>query len=624
MFRWALGLAATVLTTTVAMTTVADEPASANEPSASVRVDVGPPEPFPKRLFGFNTNLLTATAFQSVTYDSDPVQQAVRDLRPTMLRFPGGTIANNYRWEKDSFSSPENDKTQWAAEQLRLFRKIGRPYGMPNFAKLCSEREAEPIWVLNVYEETPESVVKLLRRFDELDLDVRRIELGNEPYWDGRSLMNVWRYMQYARPLAKEIAMDRPDIQIGICFGDVSEDKAYRDNWNAKLLGQSAEDRRWYDAIVYHEYFGGQGIAVETGQPLTADVMTRPEAMFRGPADRIQSVAPEKTVWFTEWNAGQDALDQWRGTVAERIFLASSFAALIEQRDVINLACFHEIYGAKFGAFFVDKSDGMTKTSTWPLFEMLGAVVRSSETLRPLSLDDPNHDVVGFAGDGSNGMRLFVTNRSANVVDLKLSDPMAKTFVRRHTLSGPLRSSVADQTTIPPAVESEAQLFRLPPFSINLLTSGTPIDFGSSRPVAVRVLPRRPHLTLWFPPYAKNQPRIDPSGRYEIDLDAIRDKPMAMIKMDVRSLDLHPGHRYRFTFAMQNTGRGGVVMKLPADVEPQFQPTTATYQRHEFTFDYDPSRNDNEIQFFFSGDSLVKGGKLTLKDFDLSELPSHR
>lgn len=87
-------------------------------------------------LFTFNTNLLTATAFQGLGYDSPPIKQAVRALRPRGLRFPGGTIANNYLWKEDPFSEPTNDKTKWAPEQLRLFRKIGRPYDLQAFT-LC-------------------------------------------------------------------------------------------------------------------------------------------------------------------------------------------------------------------------------------------------------------------------------------------------------------------------------------------------------------------------------------------------------------------------------------------------------------------------------------------------------
>ena len=129
---------------------------------------LGPAEPLPAGLHGFNSNILTATAFRGMTYGDPRVAAAVAAFRPRVLRFPGGTIANNYLWREDSFSEPADDKTGWAGEQLRLFRKIGRPYDLPGFAALCRRFEVEPVWVLNVYEETPESVPDLCRRWDEL------------------------------------------------------------------------------------------------------------------------------------------------------------------------------------------------------------------------------------------------------------------------------------------------------------------------------------------------------------------------------------------------------------------------------------------------------------------------
>lgn len=125
-------------------------------------------------------------------------------------------------------------------QQLELFRKIGRRYDMAGFARLCRDFSCTPIYVLNVYEEPPQSVVKLLDRFKEIGLEVKVIELGNEPYWDPRSLMNVWKYMEFCRPLAEAIRKHRPDIQIGACFEPVRKsDTSYAEKWNVPLAKQN-------------------------------------------------------------------------------------------------------------------------------------------------------------------------------------------------------------------------------------------------------------------------------------------------------------------------------------------------------------------------------------------------
>ena len=192
---------------------------------------------------------------------------------------------------------------------------------------------------MNVYEETPQSVRELLEQFDKLDLLVRKIEMGNEAYWDGRSLMNADQYIEFCRPLAQAIRAHRPDIQIGACFGPVDRGN-YRENWNSKI---AAED--WFDAIVYHEYYGGQGFTLEKGDALSADMLLHPERLFDEPAKVFSGMLPDVPIWFTEWNIGNEALKQWKNTGAELLFIAAATNTLLRHHNTIPVSCFHQIHG---------------------------------------------------------------------------------------------------------------------------------------------------------------------------------------------------------------------------------------------------------------------------------------
>ena len=250
-----------------------------------VTVTLGPAEALPGRLYAFNTNLLTETAFRGWSYDGPQLGDAVRALKPRGLRFPGGTIANNYLWREDSFSEPTGDRTKWAGEQLRLFRKIGRPYDLPGFAKVCARHELEPVWVLNVYEETPESVAALMKHLGELGLNVRAVEFGNEPYWDGRSFLNVWKYMEFCRPLAAALRKHDPAVKIGACFGPVGEGGFdYGTKWNAPLAKET-----WFDAAVHHDYYGGQGFVLEQGDAVPVEALLKPEAWVDRGIDSLRN-----------------------------------------------------------------------------------------------------------------------------------------------------------------------------------------------------------------------------------------------------------------------------------------------------------------------------------------------
>ena len=142
----------------------------------SLKLALSPARPLPKHLYSFNCNLLTATALEGISFSSLEFEWAIQDLRPQGLRFPGGTTANNYRWQEDTFSEQKNDLTGWAAGQIKLFRKIGRPYDLPGYVGVCRQFDLAPIWVLNIYEETPESVTSLFTHLDGLGLDLKAIE----------------------------------------------------------------------------------------------------------------------------------------------------------------------------------------------------------------------------------------------------------------------------------------------------------------------------------------------------------------------------------------------------------------------------------------------------------------
>ena len=176
----------------------------------------GPAEPLPALLHTFNVHFLMETAFDGINYGGPQLEKALRATKPHGLRFLGGTLANNYQWKADNFSDPAaNDLTGWAGEQLRLFRNSGAAYGLPGFARICQREGLEPIWVLNVYEETPESVVAMMRHLDSLSLKVRHIEMANEPYWDQRTANNVRAYIEYCRPLALALKKHDPALRIG-------------------------------------------------------------------------------------------------------------------------------------------------------------------------------------------------------------------------------------------------------------------------------------------------------------------------------------------------------------------------------------------------------------------------
>ena len=597
-------------------------PARAPSAERTATVALGPPEPLPGALYTFNSNILTATAFRGMTYDGPRFEAAVRALRPRGLRFPGGSIANNYLWREDSFSEPKDDKTGWAGEQLRLFRKLGKRYDLPGFARICKRYDLEPIWVLNVYEETPGGLAALFDRLDELNLKVTRIEFGNEPYWDGRSLMNVWDYLGYCRPLAAAVKKARPAVRIGACFGPVRAGGAYPEKWNAPLGREG-----WFDAAVYHEYYGGQGFALEKGEGLPVAALLRPAALVDEAVEALADAAPGKPVWFTEWNVGAEGLKRWKNTGAELLFLAAVFDRLIARRDAIELACFHNIYEQRFGTFDVGEDGSVTRNASWEFFRLLGIAWADAAELRPLSFPDETGDeLFGFAtasasetGAGAD-VRLFLVNRGpeGRVVALPADLPADRARLTiRCEPERPLPTSTPLAERSPAAGGTVA----LPEYSITVVASPRALE---AEPAAVaggvNLFPRRPDLDLWAEPYLARQPRFDTRGVYEIDAAGLKNKPIAVLTMRLAGLELKAGAEYAVTFEARADPAGGAVVKPPVapvadNGEGTFLRLGPAFAPHRVTFAHDPAANGGNVTFVFPKETLSQAGRIAFRNF---------
>lgn len=578
---------------------------------AVVDVEFGEPEPLRKELHAFNSNLLMATALQGINYSSPEFRKGLEDLRPGGLRFPGGTTANNYLWREDSFATQADDKTKWAAQQLELFRKIGRPYDLAGYAKVCQEFGLSSIYVLNVYHETPESVVQMLDHFEEIGLELNAIEMGNEPYWDPRSLMNVWKYMEYCRPLAEAIRKHRPEIKIGACFGPVREGTTYAEKWNAPLAKQS-----WYDAIVYHEYYGGQGFAMEAGVELPMEALLRPEALIDEPVEHFAELLPDLPIWFTEWNIGQKGLGQWKNTGAELLFLGASLARLMEHRQAFEWSCFHQIFEAKFGTFFHDKEAGIQTLPSYEFFRLLGGLWDEAESFLPVQFGS-EEDVLGFATERNGEIRLFVVNRGSKPTVLSLPEALAKNTGL--TLAVEPEQKLPISSTLASSLPVDGGSVTVGPYSISLIAAKSTIDDAtrSDRTESGNLFPPRPHLTLWYPPYARNQPRVSPDGSYEVDLEKLADKKTVVIKMNLAGIRPQIGDRLAVSFERKASVGIGFVAKTPnrEKGDGTWVQLLPKWEKTRLEFVYDPEVNQGEISFFLAESALAKGGILTLRNF---------
>lgn len=583
-----------------------------------VEIKPGDPEPIREELYSFNSNLLMSTALHGIGYRSSEFRKGLEDLRPTGLRFPGGTTANNYLWKDDSFAEQDDDKTEWAAQQLALFRKIGRPYDLPGFAEACSVHNLTPIYVLNIYHETPESVVALFERFDELGLEVKAVEFGNEPYWDPRSLMNVWQYIEYCRPLAEAIRKHRPEVKIGACFGPLREGSNYAEKWNAPLAQQ-----KWYDAIIYHEYYGGQGIAMEEGSSLSLEALLHPEAFIDEPIEYFETLRPDLPIWFTEWNVGAKGLEQWKNTGAELLFLGASTMRILDHRDQFDWSCFHQIYEEKFGTFYHDREKGIQTLPSYEFFRLFGSLWQGADSFHSIATS-PGASVRAIATSGDDGFRILLLNRSDLESTVRLPEESSGHSAIAITTDPTQKLPISESITAERKLEGTE--LSLPAYSVTLVAPPSRIQSASRKEPSEsgNLFPVRPHLTLWYPPYARSQPRVLADGSYRVDLEPLADKETVVIKMDLSGIAPEPGDRYAVSFLRQASRSLGLVAQVPdrTKAEGKWIQLLPKPENTRLEFTFDPESNDGNVTLLLSQNALAGGGSMTLKDFRLVKIAS--
>ncbi len=575
-----------------------------------VKIITDEPVPMPHLIHTVNVLLLMETAFQGIGYNTPIIEQGMRDLSLTGLRFPGGTVANNYLWQEDGFSEPNNDLTGWAGEQIRVFNKLEKKYGLEDYIRLCKRVSATPIWVLNIYEETPESTIALIKHLRSQGLGPDIIEMGNEPYWDGRSRGNVHQYLQFCRPLAAAIKKEFPEIRIGGCLGPIHDGGAFQAKWNEAVAKEP-----WCEAIVYHEYFGGQGFALEKGEKVPMEAMLRPEAMVAEPVKVIAGLAPGKPIWFTEWNMGQEALKQWKNTGAELHFIAAVFQSLLDHSDTIEIACFHQLYDGMFGTFYVDKETGETvHKPTYHLLKMIGAATSGAETMTALDFEGTDDSIYGFNTKGPEGVRSFLVNRSDKPVELTLPGTADATRALFLIESPPERQFSLNEEIIKRSDFSGPELV-LPPYSIALVAADS--TMATPDPEVANLFARRPDLQLWYPPYASQQPSFDDKGIYTVDTSTFKDKETAILKMNLESLHLDQGMEYTVSLDISSEPAADIVISYPG--EKDFLLTTPTSQRQNLTFKIDSTTPN--FDFVFLKPNISAGVKYSFQNFSIVQEP---
>ena len=303
----------------------------------------------------------------------EDVKKLVRELGPTIIRYPGGNFVSGYNW-KDGIGPREIRKRKlslaWAATE-------SNEVGTDEFCHWAQQVGAEPLLTVNLGTGTPIEASELVEYCNHTSATywsdlrikngytaphkVRSWCLGNEmdgPWQIGQKTAN--EYAIIAREAAKLMKMVDPTIELVAC-GSSSPNMPNYPSWEAVVLEEC------YDFIEYismHTYYDNPG-----GTP--EDLLSRSvimEQYIREVTATCDYVAAKKrrkrkiNLSFDEWNVWFSRKDtvasplfaekRWlespslvegKSNLLDALLVGMTLINLIRNADRVKIACLSEL-----------------------------------------------------------------------------------------------------------------------------------------------------------------------------------------------------------------------------------------------------------------------------------------
>ena len=434
------------------------------------------------------------------------VMEALRRLRMTAMRYPGGNFASGYHW-MDGVGPRDERPT---VRELAWQSIESNQFGTDEYIRLCRKMDWTPMLTVNLGTGTPEEARNWVEYCNcpagTKYADLRRANGAAQPHgvklWClGNEMDGPWQlghvpadqYAIRAQQAAKMMKDTDRTIELVACGSCTVTMPTYMD-WDRQVLEYLGDAA---DYISLHRYVGNSNDD-------TPDFLAATNAIDRQIEETdaacrfVQAKHHSRKrayLSFDEWNVwykvtGADGEGKLAPHLIEEVYnledalvVAGFFHSFIRHADAVKIANIAQIVNVI--APVLTRGDRMLVQSIFYPFEMFSKR-RDGAALRT-DLDGPAYEGatngrVHYADAsailGSNGkLHLFVTNRSmdeAMEVELNVADRAIRTLVNAEILTGPnakaansyendnvVRAQPCDEVII----RNGKALFKLPPLS---------------------------------------------------------------------------------------------------------------------------------------------------------------
>ncbi|HZG83385.1 alpha-L-arabinofuranosidase C-terminal domain-containing protein [Paenibacillus sp.] len=412
------------------------------------------------------------------------VVDALRRIRPPVLRWPGGCFVSAYHWQDGvgPDRQPSFDKA-WRVEDSNAF-------GTDEFIRLCRSLDTEPYICTNAGTGTPEEMsdwVEYCNLPSEGKYAKRRIanghpephrvkywSIGNENYLPGEMGAKTaaeWGY--FVRESAK--MMKRVDPSIQVLAASVKDI-----DWNATLLRQAGPFLDWISIHGYWDWLWQNNNLSPYEKCMTYTLEIERDILVVKHILGAFGYLGKIRIAFDEWNlrgwhhphvnsATEDYVTPRNlndvnssYTMADAVFSACFLNQCLRHSDVVGMANFAPTVNTR-GAVFAHK-DGIVLRSTYFVFDLyvnlMGDEVidcwneRSDSSFEAQNRDGvtvhvPSLDVVATRKSDTGELAVSIVNRNPEAaVPIELSFAGLGTSgaltAALHTLNGPTKDAYND------------------------------------------------------------------------------------------------------------------------------------------------------------------------------------
>jgi len=318
------------------------------------------------------------------------VVEAIRQLHPTIVRYPGGNFVSNYNWLDGVGPKSERvprmelawgtlETNQFGTNEFMAFAKtVGTdPYFTVNMGTGTIEEARRWVEYCNVKEGPYYAELRRKHGFPE-PYNIQYWSLGNEmdgPWQMGH--LDVDDYCKKAREAAKLMVRTSPGIKLVAAGSSNYREGADPDHWNQTVL---QELRDVIDYIALHMYVGNPDSNYYhfISTPLVLEQRTKiVKGMIqlamtkanRGNRDPIYIAWDEYNVWYRARGGasgrGKNALEE-KYNLEDALVIAGFLNAFVRNADIVKMANMAQLVNV-IAPVFTSETGMFRQTIFYPL-----------------------------------------------------------------------------------------------------------------------------------------------------------------------------------------------------------------------------------------------------------------